>query len=108
MKANYNIPCMSTGEAARIAARITKKASAVEPWRLTRKNDVALKLLADRVAAERGYIIATDAHIFEEFADVCPVFRYSTPRDERAHIWAVYAGMQNYKGRVRMTIICVR
>lgn len=72
-----------------VAQKITRRAADVKPWRVRTKAAKAMHQRAQELAAGRGYIIATDAEIFAEFAEFYPAFKRAKERDEKKRIWTI-------------------
>lgn len=66
----------------------------------------AMHQRAQELAARRGYIIATDAEIFAEFAEFYPVLKWAKPRDEKKHVWAIKADFVR-GGFAVFSVVCI-
>ena len=89
-----------------VAQKITRRAADVKPWRVRTKAAKAMHQRAQELAADRGYIIATDAEIFAEFSEFCPAFKWAKERDEKKRIWAINANVVR-GGFAEFSVICV-
>lgn len=98
----------SVSKAAQFAKKQTAKAASVKAWRITTKAGRALQEEARRLSAGRGYIIATDAEIFAKYGELCPIFKVAKFRDNKPRIWCIYTDVVNYRGRVSLSVVCVR
>lgn len=72
-----------------IAKRMTKASSEIKEWRLRRKKDKDLKKLAVKVAADKGYIIATATELHEKYPTL---FSFNGFDDGKKMIWAIGRG----------------
>lgn len=91
-----------------IAQRMTAKAASVKAWRITTKAGRALQEIARQMAAGKGYEIATDAEIFAKYGDLCPIFKVAKVRDNKPRIWCICSGGTDSRGRVSLSVVCVR
>lgn len=98
----------SISKAMQFAKEQTAKAASVKAWRITTKAGRALQEIAKEMAAGKGYEIGTDADIFAKYGDLCPIFKVSTIRDNKPRIWCIYTGVADYRGRVSLSVVCVR
>lgn len=98
----------SISKAVQFAKEQTAKAASVKAWRITTKAGKALQEIARQMTAGKGYEIATDAQIFAKYGDLCPIFKVSTIRDNKLRIWCIYTGVADFRGRVSLSVICVR
>lgn len=98
----------SISKAANYAKMQTAKAASVKAWRITTKAGRALQEIARQMAAGKGYEIATDAEIFAKYGDLCKGFKYAKVRDNKPRIWCIYTGVADYRGRVSLSVVCVR
>jgi hypothetical protein len=98
----------SISKAAKFAKEQTTKAASVKAWRITTKAGRALQDIARQIALGKGYEIATDAEIFAKYGELCPIFKVSTIRDNKPRIWCIYTNVANYRGRVSLSVVCVR
>lgn len=98
----------SISEAIEFAKEQTAKAASVKAWRITTKAGRALQKIAKELATGKGYEIATDAEIFAKYGDLCPIFKVAKVRDNKPRIWCIYTGVADYRGRVSLSIVCVR
>ena len=89
-----------------VAQKITRRAADVKPWRVRTKAAKAMHQRAQELAAGRGYIIATDAEIFAEFAEFYPVLKWAKPRDEKKHVWAIKADFVR-GGFAVFSVVCI-
>ena len=94
--------------AARFAKLQTAKAASVKAWRITTKAGKALQEVAKAMAAGKGYEIGTDTQIFAKYGDFCPSLKGATVRDDNPRIWCIYPSVANARGRVLLSIVCVR
>lgn len=92
---------------AQAAQKITRRAADVKPWRVRTKSAKAMRQRAQELANGRGYIIATDAEIFAEFAEFYPAFKWAKERDEKKRIWAIKADFVR-GGFAVFSVVCVR
>jgi hypothetical protein len=98
----------SISKAVQFAKMQTAKAASVKAWRLTTKAGRVLQEIAKKMASGKGYEIATDAEIFAKYGDLCPIFKVSTIRDNKPRIWCISTGVADYRGRVSLSVVCVR
>lgn len=98
----------SISKAAKFAKEQTAKAASVKAWRITTKAGKALQDIARHMTAGKGYEIATDAEIFAKYGGLCPIFKVSRIRDNKPRIWCIYAGVADMRGRVSLSVVCVR
>ena len=98
----------SISKAAKFAKEQTAKAASVKAWRITTKAGKALQDAAKEMASGKGYEIATDAEIFAKYGDLCPIFKVAKVRDNNPRIWCIYTGVADYRGRVSLSVVCVR
>lgn len=99
---------MKVSAAVNFAKMQTAKAASVKAWRITTKAGKALQEIARQMAAGKGYEIGTDAEIFAKYGDLCPIFKVSTIRDNKPRIWCIYSGVADSRGRVSLSVVCVR
>lgn len=99
---------MKVSAAVNFAKTQTAKAASVKAWRITTKAGKALQEIARQMAAGKGYEIGTDAQIFAKYGDLCPIFKVSTIRDNMPRIWCIYSGVADSRGRVSLSVVCVR
>lgn len=95
-------------KAVQFAKEQTAKAASVKAWRITTKAGRALQEIARQMATGKGYEIATDAQIFAKYGDLCPIFKVSRIRDNKPRIWCIYTGVADMRGRVSLSVVCVR
>lgn len=98
----------SISKAIQFAKMQTAKAASVKAWRITTKAGKALQEITKEMASGKGYEIATDAQIFAKYGDLCPIFKVSTIRDNKPRIWCIYTSLADYRGRVSLSVVCVR
>ena len=98
----------SISKAAQFAKDQTAKATSVKAWRITTKAGRALQEIAKEMAEGKGYEIATDAEIFAKYGKLCPIFKVSRVRDNKPRIWCIYTSVADYRGRVSLSVVCVR
>lgn len=101
----YNI---SVSNAAQVAKEQTAKSASVKAWRITTKAGKALQEIAKEMAAGKGYEIATDEAIFAKYSELCPWFKWAKERDNIPHIWCIYTSVADSRGRVSLSVVCVR
>lgn len=99
---------MKVSAAVNFAKMQTAKAASVKAWRITTKAGKALQEIARQMAAGKGYEIGTDAQVFAKYGDLCPIFKVSTIRGDMPHIWCIYSGVADSRGRVSLSVVCVR
>lgn len=68
----------------------------------------ALQEIAKEMAAGKGYEIGADAEIFAKYGELCKGFKCAKVRDNKPHIWCIYSSVADYRGRVSLSVICVR
>lgn len=98
----------SISEAIEFAKMQTTKAASVKAWRITTKAGRTLQDAAKEMTAGKGYEIATDAEIFAKYGELCNGFKYAKVRDNKPRIWCIYAGVADFRGRVSLSVVCVR
>ena len=98
----------SISKATKFAKEQTAKAASVKAWRVTTKAGKALQEIAKQMAAGKGYEIGTDAEIFAKYGDLYPIFKVAKVRDNKPRIWCIYTGVADSRGRVRLSLACVR
>ena len=98
----------SISKAMQFAKEQTAKAASVKAWRITTKAGRALQEVARQMATGKGYEIATDAEIFAKYGDLYPIFKVSKERDNKPRIWCIYTGVADVRGRVALSVVCVR
>lgn len=98
----------SISKAVQFAKEQTAKAASVKAWRITTKAGKALQDAAKEMAAGKGYEIATDAEIFAKYGELCKGFKCAKVRDNKRRIWCIYMGIADYRGRVTLSVVCVR
>lgn len=98
----------SISKAAKFAKEQTAKAANVKAWRITTKAEKALQEIARQMAAGKGYEIATDAEIFAKYGELCKGFKCAKVRDNKPRIWCIYTGVADMRGRVSLSVVCVR
>lgn len=98
----------SISKAAKFAKMQTAKAASVKAWRITTRAGKALQEIARQMAAGKGYEIATDAQIFAKYGELCPIFKVAKVRDNKPRIWCIYTGVADFRGRVSLSVVCVR
>jgi hypothetical protein len=91
---------------AKAAQRVTQRAADIKPWRVRTKAAKAMHQRAQELAAGRGYIIATDAEIFAEFAEFYPVLKWAQVRDSKKRVWAIDA-RKTRGGFAVFSVVCV-
>lgn len=99
---------MKVSAAVNFAKMQTAKAASVKAWRITTKADKELQAIARKMAEGKGYEIATDAEIFAKYGELCKSFKCAKVRDNKPRIWCIYAGVADYRGRVSLSVTCVR
>ena len=99
---------MKVSAAVNFAKMQTAKAASVKAWRITTKAGKALQEIARQMAAGKGYEIGTDAQIFAKYGDLCPSFKWAKVRDNMPRIWCIYTGVADSRGRVSLSVVCVR
>lgn len=98
----------SISKAVQFAKMQTAKAASVKAWRITTKASKALQEIARQMTAGKGYEIATDAEIFAKYGELCKGFKCAKVRDNKPRIWCIYTGVADVRGRVSLSVICVR
>lgn len=98
----------SISNAVQFAKEQTAKAASVKAWRITTKAGRALQDIARQMAAGKGYEIATDAEIFAKYGELCEGFKYAKVRDNKTRIWCIYTSVADCRGRVSLSVVCVR
>lgn len=98
----------SISKAVKFAQEQTAKAASVKTWRITTKAGRALQEIARQMATGKGYEIATDAQIFAKYGDLCPIFKVKKMRDNKPRIWCIYTDVADSRGRVALSVVCVR
>lgn len=99
---------LSISKAVEFAKMQTAKAANIKAWRITTKSGRALHKIANEITKDKGYEIATDAQIFAKYGELCPIFKVSTVRDNKPRIWCIYTSVADYRGRVSLSVVCVR
>lgn len=95
-------------KAVQFAKEQTAKAAGVKAWRITTKAGKVLQEIARQMTAGKGYEIATDAEIFAKYGDLCPIFKVANVRDNKPRIWCIYTDVADSRGRVSLSVVCVR
>lgn len=91
---------------AKAAQRVTQRAADVKPWRVRTKAAKAMHQRAQELTTGRGYMIATDAEIFAEFSEFCPLLKWANERDNKKRIWAIDA-WRTCGGYAVFSVICI-
>lgn len=99
---------MKVSAAVNFAKMQTAKAASVKAWRITTKAGKALQEIARQMAAGKGYEIGTDAQIFAKYGELCKGFKCAKLRDNKPRIWCIYTGVADSRGRVSLSVVCVR
>lgn len=99
---------MRVSAAVNLAKMQTAKAASVKAWRITTKAGKALQEIARQMAAGKGYEIGTDAQIFAKYGELCKGFKCAKLRDNKPRIWCIYANVADSRGRVSLSVVCVR
>lgn len=99
---------MKVSVAVNFAKMQTAKAASVKAWRITTKAGKMLQEIAKEMAAGKGYEIGTDAEIFAKYGELCKGFRCAKVRDNKPRIWCIYTGVADSRGRVSLSVVCVR
>lgn len=99
---------MKVSAAVNFAKMQTAKAASVKAWRITTKAGKALQEIARQMAAGKGYEIGTDAQIFAKYGELCKGLKCAKVRDNKPRIWCIYSGVADSRGRVSLSVVCVR
>ena len=99
---------MKVSAAVNFAKMQTAKAASVKAWRITTKSGKALQEVAKAMAAGKGYEIGTDAQIFAKYGELCKGLKCAKVRDNKPRIWCIYSGVADNRGRVSLSVVCVR
>lgn len=91
---------------AEMAKKTTQRAADIKPWRVRTKAARAMHTRAQQLAGGRGYMIATDAEIFAQFREFCPVLKWAAVRDDKKHIWGIMANIGR-DGRASFSVVCI-
>lgn len=99
---------MKVSAAVNFAKMQTAKAASVKAWRITTKSGKALQEIARQIASGKGYEIGTDAQIFAKYGELCKGLKFAKVRDNKPRIWCIYSGVADSRGRVSLSVVCVR
>lgn len=102
----YLLVMFSLQKLAEMAKKTTQYAADIKPWRVRTKAARAMHARAQELAVGRGYMIATDAEIFAQFREFCPVLKWAAVRDEKKRIWAILADIGR-DGRASFNVVCI-
>ena len=102
----YLLVMFSLQKLAEMAKKTTQHAADIKPWRVRTKAARAMYARAQELAVGRGYMIATDAEIFAQFREFCPVLKWAAVRDDKKRIWGIMANIER-DGRALFNVVCM-